>query len=182
MPHAAPLLPSAWESYAAQLARIEYTAIACVVLKLRRPLTPHFWLNVHDEHIPFNGVIEFSNLNPQCAGGDHLLYVPYYTPLDSPVYAASDSALLDSTWECLRRINLTLKREDLLGYGIFRDPCAQPICPVGFSKYAPHCHSPIHGLHFLESTFLYPEDRSLSGLLAHARSCAQDIHAAHLHG
>ena len=37
--------------------------VVCVVQKLARPLSRYFWYNIHDDQVPFNGLIEFTNLS-----------------------------------------------------------------------------------------------------------------------
>jgi protoporphyrinogen oxidase len=56
-----------------QASRRAYEAIAnigvtCVVMKLRRPVTPHFSINIADAQMPIPGIIEFSNLRPTQTG------------------------------------------------------------------------------------------------------------------
>ena len=55
-----------------QPARSVYDAIVNIgvlfVLKLKRSVTPHFWVNVVDPAMPIPGIIEFSNLRPADAG------------------------------------------------------------------------------------------------------------------
>ena len=59
---------------------IRNIGVVCVVLKLKRSVTPHFWVNVVDPRIEIPGIIEFSNLRPT---GDTVVYVPYYMPADA---------------------------------------------------------------------------------------------------
>jgi hypothetical protein len=40
----------------------------------------------------------------------------------------------------------------------------------------PEAEAPIGGLHLLDSTFLYPEDRTQSRLIEKAWECAERIH------
>src|SRR5262249_41691378 len=70
---------------------IEYITVVCLILKLRRPLTDGFWINVNDARVPFNGFIEYTNLNPRAdAQHPHLLYVPFYLPPGHPRFAQRD--------------------------------------------------------------------------------------------
>ena len=65
---------------------IRNIGVVCVVHKLKRSVTPHFWLNVVDETMAIPGLIEFSNLRPT---PDTIVYVPYYMPTDNPKFGAS---------------------------------------------------------------------------------------------
>jgi len=169
------LLPEGWEAYAADLSRIDYIGVVCASLKLRRPVSRHFWYNVHDKNIPFNGIIEYTNLNPMREHDFHLVYVPYYVSTDRPAYAMDDDGVVRQSWEALKRMNPALTDADLLDSHVARTPYAQAICPTGFLNRLPDHISPLRGLRLLDSTFLYPEDRTQSGHVRLAQECAAHI-------
>lgn len=171
----ADLLPPGWDDYAAQLRKINYIGVVCLVLKLKRPVSQNFWLNVNDPCVPFNGIIEYTNLNPLQRKRGHIVYVPYYVPNDHPYYTMDDSALFDHSWEALKHINPALEDSDVLAHKITRAPYAQAICTTNFLKLMPGHRAPLNGLHLLDSTFLYPEDRTQSGHILKANACAEDI-------
>jgi protoporphyrinogen oxidase len=167
------LLPPGWDEYAAKLREIRYIGVACASFKLRRAVTPYFWLNVNDARIPFNGIIEYTNLNPM--SGKHVAYVPYYVPTDSPTYSMATDALLAQTWSGMKRIAPDLTDDDLVASHVARAPFAQAICPTNFLSVLPAQRSPLAGLHLLDSVFLYPEDRTQSGNILKANACAAEI-------
>ncbi|MBX3177816.1 MAG: NAD(P)/FAD-dependent oxidoreductase [Candidatus Hydrogenedentes bacterium] len=177
LPVLAGLLPAGWEEYAAALSRIDYIGVVCVALKLRRPVSRHFWYNVHDPRIPFNGIIEYTNLNPMPGLGGHLVYVPYYAATDRPIYSLPDAEAVAQSWAALKRMNPALEDGDLLDSHVARTPYAQAICPAGFQDMLPDQIAPLKGLRLLDSTFLYPEDRTQSGHIVKALACAADIEA-----
>jgi protoporphyrinogen oxidase len=81
LPILARLLPAAPAEWLAQLRSIEYLAVACVLFRLKEPLTDGFWVNVNDPAVSFNGFVEYTNLNSRPdAGSPHLVYVPFYLP------------------------------------------------------------------------------------------------------
>ena len=171
----ASLLPPGWEAYAAELNRIDYIGVVCVSLKLRRPVSPHFWYNVHDDRIPFNGIIEYTNLNPMPVQDCHIVYVPYYVATDQPTYTMHDEDAVRQSWEAVKVMNPALRDEDLLASHVARTPYAQAICPTGFLDLLPDHKAPLSGLRLLDSTFLYPEDRTQSGHVLRAFDCAARI-------
>lgn len=169
------LLPPGWEDYAASLSRIDYIGVVCVSFKLRRPVSRHFWYNVNDEHIPFNGIIEYTNLNPLPAHDCHIVYVPYYVATDHPRYTMADGEVIGESWVAVKRLNPALTDEDLLASHVARTPYAQAICPTGFLQMLPNQKAPLRGLRLLDSTFLYPEDRTQAGHVVKAFECAARI-------
>jgi len=171
----AELLPPGWDEYRASLQRIDYIGVVCVAFKLARPVSRHFWYNVHDTAIPFNGIIEYTNLNPLTDHGCHIVYVPYYVATDQPAYRMDDDEAIQQSWEALKRLNPALTDADLLASHVARTPYAQAICPTGFTDMLPDHKAPLKGLRLLDSTFLYPEDRTQAGHVLKAFDCAAHI-------
>jgi protoporphyrinogen oxidase len=151
-----PHLPEAW--------RVRYNSITnigvcCLVFKLRRSITPHFWVNVAEPGIEIPGFVEFSNLRPV---GDAIVYVPYYMPTDHPKFHWADDALLAEAFSCLHRVNPALTPEDVVASHVARLRYAQPVCPAGFAARIPPIKTPIGGLQVADTCFYYPEDRGIS--------------------
>lgn len=167
------LLPSECGAYAERLRAVRYLGVACASFKLRRPVSRNFWLNVHDARIPFNGIIEFTNLNP--LDGSHVVYVPYYVPTSSATYRMPADDLLRQSWNALRIIEPALRDDDRIAAQVAHAPYAQAICPTGFAAALTLARAPMAGLHLLDSAFLYPEDRTQSGNILKARACADEI-------
>lgn len=169
----AALLPPGWDDYAARLREVRYIGVACVSFKLRCRITRYFWLNVHDSRIPFNGIIEFTNLNP--LDGVHIAYVPYYVPTDSPTYRMATADLVEQTWRGMQVIAPHLTEQDLVASHVARAAYAQAICTTDFLEIRPRQQAPLRGLYLLDSVFLYPEDRTQSGSILKANECAMEI-------
>ena len=72
-----------------------YLGVACLVLALKRRLTPFYVLNVGDESIELTGVIEMTNLVDRDAetAGLSLVYVPHYMDSADPRLLADDDAI-----------------------------------------------------------------------------------------
>jgi protoporphyrinogen oxidase len=169
----AALLPPGWDEYAERLRKIRYIGVACVSLKLRRRVTRYFWLNVHDKRIPFNGIIEFTNLNP--LDGEHIAYVPYYVPTDSATYRMATADLVAHTWRGMQLIAPHLAQDDLVASHVARAAYAQAICTTDFLDIRPSQRAPVKGLYLLDSVFLYPEDRTQSGSILKANECGAEL-------
>jgi len=171
----AKLLPAGWEEYAAEISRIDYIGVVCACLKLRRAVSPHFWYNVHDPRIPFNGIIEYTNMNPMPEHDNAIVYVPYYVATSHPTFVMPDEAVVEQSWAALKLMNPALVDEDLVGSHVARTPFAQAVCPTNFLSLLPDHIAPLQGLRLLDSTFLYPEDRTQAGHIRLANECALHI-------
>jgi len=171
----ADLLPDTEGSYADELRRVDYIGVVCLLFKLKRPVSRNFWLNVNDPRVPFNGIIEYTNLNPLTKADGHIAYVPYYVDTTHPLYRMPDDDVFNQSWRALKLIAPHLTDDDLLAHHVARAPFAQAICPVDFLKVIPDQTSPLRGLHLLDSIFLYPEDRTQSGHITKANARAEAI-------
>ena len=146
--------------------------VVCVVHKLRRSVTPHFWLNVVDETMEIPGIIEFSNLRPT---PEPIVYVPYYMPTDNAKFAASDDNFVAESFGYLKRINPALADADRLASHVGRLRHAQPLCQPGFAAKIPPIRTAIAGLQIADTCFYYPEDRGISESARLAKEMARAI-------
>ena len=173
LPILARLLPLGAVEQVGDIAGIEYIGVVCLILKLRQPVTDAFWINVNDPQIPFNGFIEYTNLNPRVdADQPHILYVPFYLPPGHARFAQRDADLFQECFKGLQGVQPGLTDDWVLGYRVFRDRFAQAICTTNFARRIPPVRSSIRGLLLTDSTQLYPSDRTISGMLGQARKVA----------
>lgn len=166
-----PDLPDDWK---AKYDAIENIGVCCLIFKLKRAVTPHFWVNITEPDIPVPGIIEFSNLRP-LPGGEHIVYVPYYMPVTNERFGWADEALLDEAFAALQRLNQSLSPADVLGRKVARLRHAQPICEPGFAAKIPPVQTPIAGLQIADTCFYYPEDRGISESVRLAREMVQAL-------
>jgi protoporphyrinogen oxidase len=176
LPILARLLPSTVVDRTSELFNIEYLAVVCLVLKLRRPITDAFWINVNDPRVPFNGFIEYTNLNARPdAGAPHVLYVPFYLPPGHPRFTQPDAGLYQECLAGLKIMRPDLEDDWVLGHRVFRDRYAQAICTTNFAQRIPPVRSAVAGLLMTDSTQLYPSDRTISGMIGQARRVAEIV-------
>jgi protoporphyrinogen oxidase len=154
------MVPNLPEDWKARYDSIINMGVCCLVFKLKRSVSPHFWVNISEPDISIPGIIEFSNLRP--VGGESVVYVPYYMPGDNAKFAWGDAELLDEAFNYLCRINSALTREDIIAAHVARLRYAQPVCEPGFAAKIPPVQTPIHGLQIADTCFYYPEDRGIS--------------------
>ncbi len=173
VPALAPDLP---EAFAARIRAIENVPVVCVVLKLARPLSENFWLNISDPAIEIPGLIEYSNLNPGV--GAHVVYAPFYMPKTHPKYARADRAFVDEVLACLPRINPEFRPDWVVATHCHRYEFAQTVCPPGFAAALPPMRTPLAGLYMADTSYYYPEDRSISESVRTGRALARAALAA----
>lgn len=172
IPYVPKLLSSLDGAWKHAYERIHSMGVCCVVLKLRRSVSPHFWINIEDDSIEIPGVIEFSNLRET---GPAIVYIPYYLPADHPKFSWTSDALIEESMQCLRKLNPHVTNDDILDTAVFRLKHAQAVCEVGFASLLPPIQTPVRGLQIADTCFYYPEDRSISESVRLGRNMAKNI-------
>ena len=65
--------------YDRRLSAVGWQAAVCMVLTMKRSLSPIYWMNVGDRSLPFLALIEHTNfVGPEHYGGNHILYISNY--------------------------------------------------------------------------------------------------------
>ena len=171
VPRLAPDLP------AGDLARygaIANIGVVCVVFRLKRSVSPHFWINISDPRFEIPGIVEFSNLRPT---GDTVVYIPYYMPVTHPKFARSDEFFRTEGFGYLKLINPALREDDVIACYVGRLRHAQPVCPPGFAAMLPPVQTAIAGLQIADTCFYYPADRGIAESVRLGKAMAERIAA-----
>jgi protoporphyrinogen oxidase len=149
--------PVVGASLVAEVERVErdhpasraYLGVACLVLAVRRPLSPFYILNVGDERLDLTGVIEMTNLVDRTTetAGLSLVYVPKYMDSEDPRLERDDGdierALLHERG--MNHIFPALRTSELAYKKVHRAKFVQPLPlvkapddrPVAFRLRAP---------------------------------------------
>lgn len=159
MPYVADMVPALPDQVRSQYNAINNIAVVCVLVHLRKPLSPYFWLNVSDPDMDIPGLIEYSNLN---GSEGHIVYAPFYIPGEHPDYLRGDDFFIDKVKKTILAINQELLEEDILKIAAGRYRYAQPICEPQFLEKLPPISPGVKGLYIADTSFYYPEDRSIS--------------------
>jgi len=143
----------------ARIEAIDNIGVVCVQFKLSEQFTPYFWTNVNDAQIEVPGVIEFTNLNPLPA---HIVYVPYYMPPTHPKWSWAHDRFAEEALEVLQRIRPDFDPATVLATNVSRYRYSQPICTPGFGSRMPPMATRLDGFFMADTSYCYPEDRSIS--------------------
>ena len=127
--------------------KLKYLGVVCVVLLLKRRLTPFYVTNLTDEGVPFTGVIEMTNLiSLKETAGRHLVYLPKYTAPSDPLFEASDDEVWDLFHSNLKKIIPDLHESEIERHYIFRERLVQPVPVIHYSKLVPSMQTNLPGL------------------------------------
>lgn len=153
------IVPALGTEERAKIEAIVNIAVACVILKLSSSVTPYFWTNVNDPGMEIPGIIEYSNLQHP---GAHIVYVPYYMPKTHPKYRRPDGEYFEEVFGYLARINPRFDRGWVLASRVSRYEFAQTVCTPGFFAKLPPMKTSLGGFFMADTSYYYPEDRSIS--------------------
>ena len=171
-PFVSTLVPGLPDASKAMYDAIRNIGVVCVVLKLARPVTRHFWVNINDPSIDIPGIVEFSNLREL---PDTVVYIPYYMPQTHPKFGRSSEAFVAEAFGYLRQLNPALTDVDLKASKVGRLRYAQPVCEPGFLAKIPPVQTPIAGLQVADTCFYYPEDRGIAESVRYGQLMARAV-------
>lgn len=171
------MVPGLPPEFVESIRRIENIPVACVILKLRDAISENFWMNISDPAIEIPGVIEYSNLNPGSDPSAHILYAPFYMPKTHPKWRHSNEQLIDEVIGYLHKLNPRFSPDWVLDAHCHRYEYAQTICPPGFQAILPSMRTPLKGFFMADTSYYYPEDRSIAESLAVGSRLAQAANA-----
>jgi len=146
--------------YVAKMKAAKYMAAVLVILKLKKSLSPIYWLNIADRTIPFVATIEQTNFIPaEVYNNKRILYVSNYLEPSSPYFQMSRDELFRAYLPHLQKINPQFSPDWVEEMWHFREAAAQPIVPLNYSAMIPEHRTPIRHLYLANTTQIYPEDR-----------------------
>lgn len=154
------LVPELPQEYVKNLTNVTYLAAVLMILSLKQPLSPMYWLNIADRSMPFVGIIEQTNfVDPSLYGGKHLAYFSNYPSRQNEIYQMSGDQLLERFLPHLNKINPMFDPSWIDEYYHHWVDAAQPIIGVNYSRRILDYRTPIKGLYLANTTQIYPEDR-----------------------
>jgi protoporphyrinogen oxidase len=160
LPYVNRLVPALPADEATKVAAINNVGVVCVVIKLKKPFTRNFWLNINDPRIEIPGLVEYTNLNP--LDGSTIVYAPYYMPQSHPKYNRPAEAFVEETLSYLSIIRPDFDTSDVIVGTASRYAYAQTVCTPGFYEALPPMKSRLTGFFMADTSHYYPEDRSIS--------------------
>jgi len=148
------------EAYVAKMKAAKYMAAVLLILKMKHPLSPIYWLNIADRTIPFVATIEQTNfIPPEVYNNKRVLYVSNYLDPSSPYFQMSRDELFRAYLPHLQKINPQFSPDWVEEVWHFREAAAQPVMPLNYSTMIPEHRTPIRNLYLANTTQIYPEDR-----------------------
>jgi len=154
------LAPPLSPTYAEKLDYVDWQGAVCMIITMKQPLSPIYWMNIGDRSMPFLALVEHTNfIGPEHYGGNHILYISNYLAQDHEYFRMGEEELWAIFEPALKRINPAFSSDWVNERWLFKAPYAQPIIRLDYSAHKPDHRTPIEGLYLETMTQIYPEDR-----------------------
>lgn len=149
--------------YVAKMNQAKYMGAVLLILKLKKQMTPWYWLNIADRSIPFVATIEQTNfISPEVYNHKRILYVSNYLDASSPYFQMTRDELFQAYIPHLQKINPNFSPDWVQDFWHFKEAAAQPVFPLHYSQKIPPLRTPVRNLYLGNTTQIYPEDRGTS--------------------
>lgn len=147
------------KTYLDMLRKIKYKANICMILELKKSLSPYYWMTVADKELPFVLVIEQTNLIKNHRYGSHVVYLSRYLDPSNELFQKDDKTIQTLFTDGLKKIFPDFSEDWILQAHVNRTMDAQPVVRTGYSKLIPDTETPMKGLYLASMAQIYPEDR-----------------------
>lgn len=152
------LIPDEYAEYKNKLNQIQYLDNVCLILKLSKPLTPFYMLNIQDPRIPFTGVIGLSHIYPADEfDGYSVFYISRYLLENNDFFHKSKDEVLSLYMPHLERINPDFNESWIAGYELSKGKNIEPFHRINYSKYIPPRKTAFENCFLVTTAQIYPE-------------------------
>ncbi|HDQ25820.1 MAG TPA: NAD(P)/FAD-dependent oxidoreductase [bacterium] len=146
-----------------RLKKLKYFGAMNIVMRMKKPLSKTYWLNVAEPGSPFVCVVQHTNFMTRAEyGGDCVVYLGKYLSPDDSLYKADNGEVKKKFFDYLKKIYPDFDENDVIEWKIFREPFSQPLVFKEHSKVMTGYKTPVKGLYLANMSMIYPEDRGMS--------------------
>jgi protoporphyrinogen oxidase len=138
-----------------------HLGVVCLILKLRRSLTPYYSINICDP-TPITTVVETSHVvGTEHTDGLRLAYLPKYCDPGSPEFAEDDETVYRRYTEMLAKLVPDFSHEDVVDWTVQRAPLVEPVHALDHEPRTAPIWPGVEGLALASASQIYP--RLLNG-------------------
>ncbi len=140
---------------------VDYQAVICLTLGLRKKLSNFYWNNILVNEIAFGILVEHTNLiSNKNYNNEHIIYLANYYNRNEEILKKGEQTIFNIYIGSLKRIFPNLRREDILWQKVSKDLTATPIFKVGYKNQEITTNVP--GLYLAGSFQVYPTSRNMN--------------------
>ena len=140
--------------------QINYLWGQTLILETSKKLIKGYWMNILEDHWPFLVMVDHTNfIDKKYYGGKRIVYLGNYLPEGHPQLKMNKEQLLKLYTPFIKKISKGFNKTMIKNMYLFREPFAQPVFPVNYSKSIPSMRSPVKGVYLANMSMVYPFDR-----------------------
>lgn len=140
--------------------KIDYLWGQTLILETGKKLIKGYWMNILEDHWPFLVMVDHTNfIDKKNYGGKRIVYLGNYLPEGHKQLTMTKEQLLKLYSPFIRKIDKGFKMAAADRVFLFREPFAQPVFPVNYSKSIPGKRSSVKGVYLANMSMVYPFDR-----------------------
>lgn len=138
-----------------------YLGVVCVVLKVRRSLTPYYAVNICDP-TPITTVVETSHVvGTEHTDGLRLVYLPKYCAPLAPEQEEDDASVYERFTAGLAKVAPSFSHDDVVDWTVQRTRLVEPVHAAGTTPRVAPIWPGVPGLGLASASQIYP--RLLNG-------------------
>ena len=172
IPYVNKIIPDLPILFAKKYDQIKNIGVVCVIAKLKKNISKHFWLNINDPKMDIPGIIEYTNLRK--ISNISIAYIPFYMPQDNKKFKDEDSVFVSKVIRYIQKLNPNIRKDDFIDIKVNRYFYSQPVCEINHAELLPPINTPIEGLFIADTSFYYPEDRGISESIKLGKKIVED--------
>lgn len=151
-----------------------YLGVVCLVLKLKRSLSPFYSINICDP-TPITTIVETSHVvGTEHTSGLRLVYVPRYCDPSSPEQSDTDEAIYDRYRSYVGQMFPALTDEDIVDWTVQRAKLVEPVHERGAGSRLAPVWPGVPRLALASNAQIYPWLLNGNSVMAFAEDVARD--------
>lgn len=156
--------------------KVNYLWGQTLILEMNKKLIKGYWMNILENDWPFLVAVEHTNMIKR-ANYDNkvIVYLGNYLENNDPRLTLSDEALLKMYLPFLKKINKNFNDNWINNYYRFKEPFAQPVFPVNYSKEVPGFKAKTKNLYVANMSMVYPFDRGTNYAVKMGKDVAKEM-------
>lgn len=176
-PLLARILPDECAALRKRLQAHRYMGSICILLVMKRQLTPYHTLYLLDRHLPFTGIVETTHyIEPAEVGGRHLVYLSKYFSPDSPLAEMDENEVRPRFLRKFFEMFPDVRVSDIEEVRFSRARYVDPVRRIGQAETIPTAtRSGVQGLLVANNAQIYPRLPSGEAVVQFAEEVLEEI-------
>ncbi|MEW5758322.1 MAG: FAD-dependent oxidoreductase [Candidatus Omnitrophota bacterium] len=170
------LIEGNYLDYKNKLKQIIYLDNLSFILKLTKPLTPFYMLNLQDSSMPFTGVIGLTNVYPKVDFNDYsIFYISKYIFDGDTFFYKTKEEIFSLYLPYLKKINKEFNESWIAGFELSRGKRIETFRSIGYSKLIPERKTIFNNGFLVNTSQFYPRSTVLNTSVSVAKEFVNSV-------